>query len=174
MIAEFLPMETETQPILCRVSMPQAISSAIKRLHDAAYSIAQAKHISSDLAFRALKNTLVSMKSLSIMVWNTSGAGNNYFLNALHDLIRLYAPSVIALVEPRISGDDADRVCNRIGYDGRIRMEVVGFSGGIWLLWRKDEVVVTPIRTETQHITVEIHRRGEEPWILSAIYAAPH
>lgn len=101
------------------------------------------------------------MNNLSILTWNTSGAGNNVFLNSIRDLIRTHDPRVIALIEPRISGEGAARVCNNIGFDGCLKTEAEGFAGGIWLLWLTAEVIVTQLRQEPQHITVEIARRGD-------------
>ncbi|KAL8152795.1 hypothetical protein V2J09_010555 [Rumex salicifolius] len=52
-------------------------------------------------------------------------------------------------------------------------MEASGFAKGIWLLWRTSKVSVLPLRLHPQHITVEIKRRGKEPWVLSVIYGSP-
>ncbi|XP_074291112.1 uncharacterized protein LOC141617879 [Silene latifolia] len=107
------------------------------------------------------------------MTWNVQGAGNPAVLTMLKELIRVNDPQVLALLEPHISGDTAQRVCDRINFSGKTRVEAEGFSGGIWLFWRAELVTVTPIIHHPQHITVEISRRGETPWYFSAIYAQP-
>lgn len=48
-----------------------------------------------------------------------------------------------------------------------------GFSGDIWLFWKQDEVTINPVETSGQHITVEIAKVEEEPWLFSAVYASP-
>lgn len=171
---EFLPLVTENRAILCRVLLPDALNEAINRLDDAALAFAQSMDFCCHAVFRALKKTVFSMNSLNILTWNTSGAGNNDFLNAFRDIVRIHDPRVVALIEPRISGEAAARMCSRLGFDGCIRMEAEGFAGGIWLLWRTNEVLINVLSREQQHITVEVTRRGEEPWLLSAIYAAPN
>jgi len=59
------------------------------------------------------------------------GAGKISFLNTLKELIRKYDPLIVALVETRISGRQADVVCNKIGFEGQFRVEAQGFSGGL-------------------------------------------
>ncbi|XP_021721066.1 uncharacterized protein LOC110688610 [Chenopodium quinoa] len=105
------------------------------------------------------------------MVWNVQGAGNK--LATITELIRINDPEVLALVETHLSGEQAHKVCDRIGFWGQTRVDAQGFSGGIWLFWREELVSVTILDNHTQHITVEIEKRGEDPWIFSAIYANP-
>lgn len=108
---------------------------------------------------------------LKIMVWNVQGAGNK--LAALRELIRINDPTILALVETHLSGAQAQKVCDRIGFSGQTRVDAQGFSGGIWLFLREEQVTVTVSYDHTQHITIEVERRGEEPWMFSAIYASP-
>ncbi|XP_021773265.1 uncharacterized protein LOC110737202 [Chenopodium quinoa] len=55
-----------------------------------------------------------------------------------------------------------------------LRLEAQGFSGGIWVFWRKEIVNVTPYDSHTQHVTILIEKLGEAPWLFSAIYASPN
>lgn len=91
----------------------------------------------------------------------------------LRELIRINKPTILALVETHISGDTAQRVCDRIGFSGQFRVDAQGFRGGIRILWRKELVTLNVLDAHTQHITVEISKVGEVPWIFSAIYASP-
>ncbi|XP_074290990.1 uncharacterized protein LOC141617724 [Silene latifolia] len=118
-------------------------------------------------------NNLNRRPAISLMTWNVQGAGSPAFLIMLKELIRVNNPQVLALVETHISGDVAQRICDRINFGGKTRVEAEGFSGGIWLFWRPEEVTVTPIIHHSQHITVEISRNGEIPWYYTAIYASP-
>ncbi|XP_021721528.1 uncharacterized protein LOC110689107 [Chenopodium quinoa] len=105
------------------------------------------------------------------MIWNVQGAGNK--LAAIKELVRINDPTMLALVETHLSGEQAQKVCDRIGFSGQTRVDAQGFSGGIWLFWKNDEIEVTVLDNHSRHITVEIARRGEEPWVFSAIYANP-
>lgn len=64
-----------------------------------------------------------------------SGAGSERFLRNLKELDKLYKPDIIAILEPRISGQVANIVCKRVGKENWIRVEANGFNGGIWVLW---------------------------------------
>lgn len=72
-----------------------------------------------------------------------------------------------------MSGEQAQRICDSIGFSGQLRVEARGFSGGIWLFWRSEIVNVSARGSHSQHISVEMFKVGEEPWLFSAIYASP-
>ncbi|XP_074288047.1 uncharacterized protein LOC141613204 [Silene latifolia] len=118
-------------------------------------------------------NHLSRKPGLSLMTWNVHGAGSAAFLSMLKELIRVNNPHVLALVETHISGATAQRVYDRINFGGKTRVEAEGFSGGIWIFWRPEEVSVKPLIHNSQHITVEIGRVGEIPWYYTAVYASP-
>ncbi|XP_021738161.1 uncharacterized protein LOC110704651 [Chenopodium quinoa] len=89
------------------------------------------------------------------------------------ELVRINDPMVLALVETHLSGEQADNICARIGFSGQRRVEAQGFSGGIWLFWRREQVSVTLFDENTQHMTVINKKNGDDPWLFSAIYASP-
>ena len=60
----------------------------------------------------------------------------------LKELIRKYEPKVLALVETKVSGSIADHTCRRIGFRGMHRVEALGFSGGIWVQWKDDQIAL--------------------------------
>ena len=53
----------------------------------------------------------------------------------IRDFCLKYAFSILALMETRISGERADKVIRRIGFDGCYKVEANGFTGAIWVLW---------------------------------------
>ncbi|XP_074293696.1 uncharacterized protein LOC141620829 [Silene latifolia] len=110
--------------------------------------------------------------ALRIMTWNVQGADNPALLNMLNELVKVNNPRVLVLMETHISGDIAQRVCDRIHFSGKTWVEAEGFSRGIWLFWHYEIVNITPIIHHSQHITIEIAKRGELPWYISAVYAS--
>ena len=109
--------------------------------------------------------------SIKILVWNVQGVGNKVPL--IRELVRINKPSVLVLVETHISGDQAQKICDKIGFMGQQRVEAQGFSGGIWMLWDTNTVTITSYGSHSQHITVEVRKVGEDPWLFSAVYASP-
>jgi len=108
------------------------------------------------------------------MFWNVQGAGSREFLNLLREHIHMHRPSILALVETRISRRKAQAVCDRIGYDGCFRVEAQGFQGGIWVLWNSNEIGVDVVKSHEQFVTVEVKPQNRRSWLLSVVYASPH
>ena len=109
--------------------------------------------------------------SIKILIWNVQGVGNK--VPMVKEVIRVNNPTMVVLVETHLSGEQADTVCDRIGFSGKLRVDAQGFSGGIWMFWKAEEIMVTSFGSHSQHITVEIKKVGEEPWLFSAVYASP-
>jgi len=113
------------------------------------------------------------MNQIKLLVWNVHGAGSGDFLNNMFEYIRIHKPSIIVLLKTHISGGKADEFCHKLGFQGCFRVEAQGFVGGIWLLWYVAEVQLKLIKSHTQYVTMEVHRRGLQPWIFTSIYASP-
>lgn len=110
---------------------------------------------------------------ISCLIWNVQGAGSRAFLAVLKDIVKQNKPSVVALLETHMGGPQAEKIAKLLCFIGHARVDANGFSGGIWVYWRKEEVSVDPIQKEDQYITMTISRNGAMPWYFSAIYASP-
>ena len=124
------------------------------------------------LCLMVISNLMLS--SFTMMVWNYQGVGNQVFLNTMKELIRRYNPCILALLETKVSGVTADKVCRSISFDGVHRFEAQGFRGGIWVLWRMDELDLQLIKSSHQFITMKVQRRHENPWMFTTVYASPN
>ena len=77
-------------------------------------------------------------------------------------------------METKLGGSKAKEVTDRLPFDGAIHTEMIGFSGGLWLLWNKDKVEIEKLAKTEQEIHVEIKGRALNlSWIFSTIYASP-
>ncbi|KAK4282536.1 hypothetical protein QN277_013898 [Acacia crassicarpa] len=85
-----------------------------------------------------------------IASWNCRGAGRRNFPLTMKDIVNKYCINILCLMEPRISGNRADKVCQKLGFGHWIRVEASGFSGGIWILWNSDTFDVTYLTSSTQ------------------------
>lgn len=72
---------------------------------------------------------------MSILHWNIYGLGNNNSESHLRHLIHFWKLKIIVIAEPKISGNRANQVCKRLGFDGVYCQEAMGMKGGIWILW---------------------------------------
>ena len=77
-------------------------------------------------------------------------------------------------METRVGGDKAKEIIDRLPFDGAIRVETIGYAGGIWLLWNSDRVAIMQLASTEQEIHVEVKVLPSNlSWILSVVYASP-
>ncbi|XP_019180199.1 PREDICTED: uncharacterized protein LOC109175391 [Ipomoea nil] len=109
---------------------------------------------------------------MNVLVWNCQGAASRTFRRTLKFFLHEYKPSILCLLEPKVSGDQANDICFDLGFDQWLRVEALGFSGGIWVLW-KDVLQVATHRTNPQFILLSIKEENSQPWNLSFVYGSP-
>ncbi|XP_074271647.1 uncharacterized protein LOC141595580 [Silene latifolia] len=95
------------------------------------------------------------------MVWNVHGTGSKNKISAIKEVVRTYKPTVLALVKTHMGGDHAVKLGSILGYSGHLRVNVIGFSGGIWVYWNTDIVNVTPVYEHQQFLTIESSKNGD-------------
>ncbi|KAI9078848.1 hypothetical protein K1719_039189 [Acacia pycnantha] len=81
------------------------------------------------------------------------GAANADLGRQLRFLISKYHIKLLVLVETKTSGEKCLKLRRKIGFDSSFVEEAQGFSGGIWILWKSDDVKVDV-------------RQGLSNWIL--------
>lgn len=106
-----------------------------------------------------------------IIAWNCQGAASKKLLRAVCFLVKTHNPKVLALFETKTSGVNADKVCKELKFNNWIRVEAIGFSGGIWLLWN-DDLDLQIIYTHPQCIVMEI-KETDNVWNVAFVYASP-
>lgn len=80
----------------------------------------------------------------------------------------------MVLVEPRISGVQANRAIRRTNYPNSHQIEASGFSGGIWLLWKHDiRLSVLHNHKQFMHVMVADSSGGNQ-YLFTAIYRSPN
>ncbi|KAK8609874.1 hypothetical protein V6N13_093284 [Hibiscus sabdariffa] len=102
------------------------------------------------------------------------GCGHSKFLPALRQYLRDNRPDVVGLVEPRISETKADSVIAAIGFPHSYRIEVAGYSGGIWLCWYHSitiDVLVSHFQFLHFRITCTVDGNSA---LATLIYASPN
>ncbi|XP_019184814.1 PREDICTED: uncharacterized protein LOC109179775 [Ipomoea nil] len=108
-----------------------------------------------------------------MLSWNCQGAASASFRRILKHLLHLHKPSLICLFEPKVSGVQANDICSSFAFDEWIRVESVGYSGGIWLFWN-NTLSVEILYTHPQFISFQVTENGSSPWLMSAVYGSPN
>ncbi|KAE8711854.1 Detected protein of confused Function [Hibiscus syriacus] len=83
-------------------------------------------------------------------------------------------PDLVAFVEPRISGKRVDSIISSLGFHHSHRVEVVGFSGGIWLCWY-NFVQVNVLINHLQFIHCQIfYSQDNATFLATIVYGSPN
>lgn len=83
---------------------------------------------------------------MNILVWNCQKAVSKRFLRAALSFIKTHKPVCFCIIEPKLSDLGADEACFKLGFDMWVRVETVGMSGGIWVMW-KNSINITVRQT---------------------------
>ncbi|CAL2259569.1 unnamed protein product [Prunus armeniaca] len=102
------------------------------------------------------------------------GAVSSKFKSNVLDLIRTHRLNMLFLCEPRISGAKAISVVKSLSFPCFEIIDVVGFSGGLWLSWDDSRVHVEVVGTSDQTISACVARNGQDPWLFTGVYASPN
>lgn len=105
---------------------------------------------------------------MNSLVWDSKGAGGKNFHNPVKDIMRIYNIDFLAILEPRISGNRAENVIKKIGLDDGVKVEAVGFSAGIWCLWKNACPSISVISTSKFCIHLKVKSNS---LILALLYS---
>ncbi|KAL8159453.1 hypothetical protein V2J09_000990 [Rumex salicifolius] len=99
---------------------------------------------------------------MNCLIWNVQGAGSKGFQRRCKYLLKQNRIDIVALMETRVSWHMTSDV----------RVEAVGFSGGLWLLWNNNNfhlsVVIVHDHFIHNRVTIE-----EDTLLLVVVYAPP-
>lgn len=63
------------------------------------------------------------------------------------DLVEWHMHIIMVFTKTRMSGARTDEIIETLPFDGAVVANMIGFAGGIWLLWRVDLVQVDVLAT---------------------------
>ena len=109
--------------------------------------------------------------TISIMFWNVQGAASGNFWRAFKTILKNYNPSMVVVMETRVSGIKADEFIKKSGFEFSHQVEAVGFSGGIWILWWNC-VEVEVVINHRQFIHFKVCRNNIFVFCVTTVYAS--
>ena len=67
-------------------------------------------------------------------------------------------PSIMIITKTKVGGDKAARICEDLPFNGFFVTDTISYAGGLWLLWKKEEVDVFVLSSTEQeiHATVKV------------------
>lgn len=111
--------------------------------------------------------------NMNIISWNTRGAGNSDFRKAFRDMTRTYKPDLYILIDTRLSGDRATFAISSLSYERYMKVDALGFIGGIWVLWNPSNMIIEPITIAFHEIYLKL-QVNSFTFLLTAIYTPPN
>ena len=81
---------------------------------------------------------------MNSIIWNCRGASKPSFQKHVRELVLSHNPAILVVMETQVGGNRAREITKRLPFDGAINSDVVGYVGGIWVLWNSNKVVIWP------------------------------
>ncbi|XP_031131984.1 uncharacterized protein LOC116033375 [Ipomoea triloba] len=122
--------------------------------------------------FNRPDHQLVEDMDLGVRDNRDHGAASKSFQRALKQFVRDFTPQIICILEPKISGNQANVICSKFGFEEWLRVEAVGFSGGIWVLWKN--CILEVLHTHPQFVVLQVQDGQREPWYFATVYGNPN
>ena len=64
----------------------------------------------------------------------------------MQDLINAYGPDILVILKPHISGNHVKHVISQVGLSRHFRVDLIGLSSRIWVLWDDHKCNVDVVR----------------------------
>ena len=112
--------------------------------------------------------------NMNILLWNCRVALNVDFKMKVFEMMVSHHPTIMVITKIRVGGDRVTRIIEDLPFDGFFATDTIGYAGGLWLLWKTEEVEVFILSSTEQeiHATVKVHCSNIS-WFISPVYASP-
>lgn len=112
--------------------------------------------------------------NMNILLWNCRGALNADFKRRMLEMMVNHQPSIMVITKTGVGGDRAERIIVDLPFDGSYTTDIVGYAGGLWLLWKKEEAEISILSSTEQEIYATVKVRSSNlTWIILPVYASP-
>ncbi|KAI9095013.1 hypothetical protein K1719_026477 [Acacia pycnantha] len=81
------------------------------------------------------------------------------------------SPSLV-MIEPRVNWALANEIIKNWGFKHSVKREAEGFSGGIWILWNLEDLIVDVLGVDEQFIHCKLCQNNKKMY-FTAVYASP-
>ncbi|KAI7983797.1 hypothetical protein LOK49_LG15G01767 [Camellia lanceoleosa] len=90
----------------------------------------------------------------------------------MRELLQAHQSGILILMETKVQYSSMGNFFSNMGFSAATIVDLVGWSGGIWLIWDTDQVNVHASFISNQYIQATIHKEDYEEWVLNAIHAS--
>ena len=89
---------------------------------------------------------------INVLLWNCRGALNLDIKMRVIEVAVNHFPSIMIITKTKVGGDRVARICEDLPFNGFFATDTIGYAGGLWLLWKKEEVDVFVLSSIEQEI----------------------
>ncbi|KAK3228833.1 hypothetical protein Dsin_000714 [Dipteronia sinensis] len=109
---------------------------------------------------------------MKIFGWNAQGLGSSRAFNTLRYHKQETRAEMVFLMVTRCIQENMEILRVKLGYTGKLVVDSVGKSGGLYLMW--DSSIDVVLMSYSQgHIDVRIHDENNRNWRFTGFYGHP-
>lgn len=108
-----------------------------------------------------------------VLFWKYQGAASSDARRNIKELVQLHRVQILIVVQPRISVGTADEVIRSLSFDNHTKVDALGFSRVIWILWKSFVCSVDVVCSSRQFVSLIIDDGKKLRLALTAVYASP-
>ena len=111
---------------------------------------------------------------MNILMGNCRGDLKPDFKRKIYEMAVNHNLAIMVITKIKVGGGRAKRIITNLLFNGFITTETIGYVGGLWVLWKKDEADIDLLAATEQeiHATIKVCH-SNLTWFISAIYASP-
>lgn len=109
---------------------------------------------------------------MSTLSWNCRGLGTSWAIQFLKETVLQKRPDMVFLCETLCKNELVEKVREMLKFEGAFSVNAISKSGGIALLWRKQDDVQV-LSYSRNHIDVKVDMIGWNTFRLTRLYGEP-
>ncbi|XP_019199913.1 PREDICTED: uncharacterized protein LOC109193526 [Ipomoea nil] len=106
---------------------------------------------------------------MSTLSWNCRGLGNPRTVREVVGMVSKKQPDFVFLIETKVARDHAERLRVTIGFEGLFYVDNDGLSGGLALLWKKNNTARL-LSYSRNYVDIEVTMTGNPAWRMTCYY----
>jgi len=109
---------------------------------------------------------------MNVIAWNCRGLGNVKAVPCIKDLLCVYKPDIVILIETLCNNNKISNLKYSVGFDHHFSVDCIGRSGGLAVLWRNSaQCSITNYSQNFINMSIQDPIKGL--WRLTAFYGYP-
>ncbi|XP_058746996.1 uncharacterized protein LOC131619982 [Vicia villosa] len=109
-----------------------------------------------------------------IVTWNCRGAASKDFFRFSKYYTDIYKPEILVIMETRCNPKKLHGALKKLGFQYFLHVDNVGFSGGILVASKEENIKVSLISSGDQYIHLQAHNKNGQEWVFIVVYASPN